>query len=197
MQKIDQNEHHRTSVTITPKCKRRIKAALLILKRNGVIWSESDLLRQLAMLYLQSWRGNKLKSATARRYNNTIKGWRYVRVSWYIDKVLYSILWERGVHSGMSVSRMLEFALQYYMPRLMEVILRNPIRGNAASQRNAPYWQKRYEQRARPKPKIVVIYAAKTQMNSIIRLKSRQYYRILPFGYLLEGKIPPGWAILF
>ncbi len=194
---INQYEHHRTSITITPKCKRRLKAALLILRRNGREYSESELLRQLAMLYLQSWRGSKLKSATARRYNITIKNLKYVRVSWYIDKVLYSILWERGVHSGMSVSRMLEFALKRYMPRLMEDILRNPIKGNATSKRNAAYWQKRYEQRARPKPKIVITYAAKTHRNSIIRLKFRLYYRIWLFSDFLDGKIPPGWAILF
>ncbi len=197
MQKITQKEYHRTSISLTPDCKRRLKAAVIILKRNGWKYSESKLLRQLAMQYLQHWRGTGLKSATARRYNEKIKGIRYVQVPWYIDKVLYTVLWERGVHSGMAISRMLEFALRHFMPRLMESILRHPVKSHPFGKRNAPYWQKRYDQRKRHNPKIVIIYSAKTENNNSKNLSFRQLYRIFPFDFLLQGKLPPNWAILF
>jgi hypothetical protein len=196
MQQIHQSQHHHTSITLTPKCRRRLKAAQLILARNGVVWSESEILRRLAIPYLQAWRGNKLKSATARRYNQKYKEIRYVRVSWYIDKVLYSILWQRAIHSGMSISRMLEFAMRYYMPELMESTLQIPVPGNARSRQNWRYWQKRYEQRRRPKPKIFVIYQSKTMRNTSGRLKYRLKYEIWPFKRLWQGPLPKGYAFL-
>ncbi len=196
MQYIRQSQRRPTSITLTPRCRRRLKAAQLILERNGVFWAESEILSRLAILYLQAWRGNKLKSATARRYNQKYKGILYVQVSWYIDKVLYSILWQRAIHSGMSVSRMLEFAMRYYMPELMESTLQRSVRFSRMSQVNWHYWRGRYEQRKRPKPKVFVIYQSKTMRNTSGQLKYRLKYEIWPFERLWQGPLPPGHAFL-
>jgi len=198
MQYIQQTQHHRTSITLTLRCKRRLLAAQIILKRNGVFWSQSEILRRLAIFYLQAWRGNKLKSATLRRKNkrNKKRPVRYVQVSWYMDKVTYSVLWQRAIHSGTSISRMLRFAMRYYMRELMESTLRTPARGSKLALVNWRYWAGRYGQRKRPKPKVIVIYQAKTMRNSSGRLKYRLKYEIWPFDRLWQGPLPPGHAFL-
>ncbi len=198
MQFIRQSERRNTSITLTPRCKRRLLAAQIILARNGVIMSQSDILSHLIMLYLQAWRGKGLKSATLRRKNVQYKKKkiRYVQVSFYVDKVLYSVLWERAIHSGMSVSRMMEFAMRYYMRELMERTLRTPARGCKRAEVNWRYWAKRYEQRKRPKPKVFIIYQAKTMRNSSGRLKYHLKYEICPFERLWQGPLPPGYAFV-
>jgi len=127
MQEINQYQYHQTSITLSPKSRALLTATLETLEAKGIVWSESELLHRLAMLYVQSWRGNKLKSATARRYNQSAPEGKYIRVSWYISKALYSILWERAIHSGMSISRILEFSFRYYLRRLLEETLRTPV----------------------------------------------------------------------
>jgi len=127
MQHISPLKYHSTSVTMRAASRRRFHAALKVLRRKGVCWSESELLRRLAKTYLRHWIGRYLKSATARRYNLTIEGEKYVRMPWYVDQMLYAILWQRAIHSGESISRMFDFAIRHYLPRLMEEHLRSPL----------------------------------------------------------------------
>jgi len=174
-----------------------MKDALETLQNKGIVWSESELLRRLAMLYVQSWRGNKLKSATARRYNRSVTEGKYVQVPWYMDKVLYSILWERAIHSGMSISRILEFSVRYYLRRLLEDTLRTPVQETVDEQGKWSYTVGGDIRRRINKPKIFIIYRAQTVWNSTERLKYWQKYEILPFDRLRDGKIPPDDAILF
>ncbi|GEM_PF-724564 len=197
MQKINQNQHHSTSITLSPKSKALLKAALKSLRSKGIVWSESELLRRLAMLYVQSWRGNKLKSATARRYNRSVEEGKYVQVPWYVDKVLYSILWERAIHSGMSISRIIEFSLRFYLRRLLEDALRTPIKERVDSQGDLSYSMGGNFRRRIDKPKIFITYRCLTLRNSGKRLKYWQKYEILPFDRLWEGKIPKGGTFFF
>lgn len=163
-------------------------AARKILLRNGIIWSESELLRRLAKLYLRHWRGSRLKSATARRYNRSIRGEKYVRVAWYADRMLYSILWQRAVHSGESISRMLDFSIRMYLSRLMEECLRSPMPHVAAACRNSRYWQGRYERRRRPQLDVFITYQCKTEFNSPSGLRYWQEYRIFGKNQLASGE---------
>lgn len=178
MQNISPLEHHLTSITLRPGSRRRLHAARKVLFRNGVAWSESELLRRLAKLYLRHWRGSRLKSATARRYNRSIKGEKYVRVAWYADRMLYSILWQRAIHSGESISRMLDFSIRMYLPRLLEECLRSPMPHVASARRNSRYWQERYERRRSPQSEIFITYQCKTQFNSPSGLRYVQEYKI-------------------
>lgn len=170
--------------------RRRFRAALRILRRNGVCWSESELLRRLAKAYLRHWRGRDRKSATARRYNAAIEGEKYVRVAWYADQMLYAILWQRAIHSGESVSRMLDFAIRHYLPRLVEETLRTPMSGCARAARNHAYWLARYLRRNKPQSEIFITYQCDTHENSPIGLKYTLEYRILTKSELLRLEIP-------
>ncbi len=178
MQSITADEYHLTSVSLRPGSKRCLRAARKILDRNGVKWSDSELLQEVAKVFLRHWRGNGLKSATARRYNVSV-GPCYIRMAWYVNKVLYSVLWQRAIHSGESISRMLDFSIRTYMPRLLEEILRSPRRDSLRSQRNWSYWNSRFHQRHKPQQKIFVTYQCKTEYNEASGLKYLQEYRVL------------------
>jgi hypothetical protein len=178
MQSTSPQEYRYTSVTIRSKSKRRFRAGLLILRRNGILWSESELLRRLAKMYLRHWRGRGPKSATARRYNCQVQA-KYVRIPWYIDKLLFAILWERAIHSGESISRMLDFAIRHYLPRLLEEYLSTPVPGVLRSERNARYWLQRNVSRRNPQAEIFITYQCKTEKNDRTGLVYRQEYKIL------------------
>ncbi len=197
MLRIHQSQFHQTSITLSPKSRALLTAALETLEVKGFVWSESDLLHRLAMFYLQSWRGNKLKSATARRYNDPVTDGKYERVSWYMSKVLYSILWERAIHSGMSISRILEFAVRNYLRRLLEETLRTPVQESVDERGKWSFKLGGDFRRRIDKPKILITYRCLTIRNSTERLKYWQKYEILPFDRLLQGKIPKGGSFLF
>ncbi len=179
MQEIFSDKYYLTSVSLRPGSKRRLKAALIILARNGIHWSESELLERLAKVYLRHWRGRKKKSASLRRKNAKIPGIRYVRVPWYVNQVLYAVLQQRSLHSGEAVSRMLDFAIRYYLPRFMEECLFDPMPGCAFALRNLRYWRARYKDRHKPRPEIFITYQCKTELNAPEGLSYRQEYRIL------------------
>ena len=112
---------------------------------------------------------------------------------WYIDKILYSVLWERAVHSGESISRMLDFAIRHYMPRLLEEYLSSCIAGDARSERNSAYWRGRYEQRPKPRMEIFITYACSTEKNDETGLCYRQEYKILRKRELFNLPFHPAW----
>ncbi len=131
--------------------------------------------------------GFKLKSATARRYNLSVLEGKYVRVSWRMDKLLYSILWERAIHSGMSISRILEFSLRYYLRRLLEEALRTPVQESVDEKGNLFFSLGGDFRRKIDKPKVLITYRCLTLRNSRERLKYWQKYDILPFDRLWDG----------
>lgn len=189
MQTISSLEYYHTSVSVRISSVRRLKAALMIARRNGLDWSESELLRRLAKLYLQAWRGRGKKSATARRYNRQTGDQKYCRIPWYIDRMLYSVLWERSTHSGESVSRMLDFAIRHYTRRLLEEALRNPYSRHPRAQRNAPFWQSRHDKRRNPRPDLFITYSCETHENSQRFLAFVQKSEIIPKTGLSPAEI--------
>lgn len=189
MQAIHSLEYHHTSVSVRASSFRRLKAALKVARRNGLDWSESELLRRLAKLYLQAWRGTGLKSATARRYNRVTEAQKYRRIPWYIDRVLYAVLWERSIHSGESVSRILDFAIRHYTPRLLEGVLRNRYARHPRAQRNFFYWQARYDKRQNLRPDLFITYSCETRENSRRSLTFTQKSEITPKTGLSPAEI--------
>lgn len=189
MQRISPNEHYLTSITVRCQSKRRLKCALKILSRNGIIWSESELLRRLAKMYLALWRGSGGKPAATRRYNISLKDQTYTRVSWYIDRVLHAILAERAMHSGESVSRILDFAIRNYTSQLLEACLRSPMPKHTRGIRNAVYWQKRWQCRKRHLPQLFITYQCETHENGARGLRYEQTYSIIPKTGLSPGDI--------
>ena len=178
MTNISSQTYHYTSVSLRQKSARKLKAALKLVRSRGIEWSESELLRRLAKLYLQAWRGRGKLTGSARRYNHELRDHKYCRKAWYIDKVLYRIMWQRAIHSGESISRMVDFAIRHYMPRLLEVVLANPDSRNGCAQRNFAYWEARQKRRAHQWPGIFINYQCKTRENSKLALEYTQRYEI-------------------
>lgn len=189
MQPISPNEYYLTSITVRRQSKRRLRAALKILARNGVFWSESELLRRFAKMYLGLWRGTGGKPAAVRRHNVSLKNHSYVRVSWYMDRILHAILAEKAIHSGESVSRMLDFAIRHYTPQLLEACLRTPMPKHTRGGRNAAYWQERWQRRKRHLPQLFITYQCKTHENGNRGLRYEQAYQIIPKTGLSPGDI--------
>ena len=185
MQTISHCEKHLTSVSLRRRSKRRLMAARNILERNGLFWSDSRILSAIAKLYLVRWKGRGQKSATARRYNRKVSK-RYVRMAWYCERELYATLWQRTLHSGQSVSRILDLAIRVYMPRLLETILSQNVRTDSVGSRNLRYWQNRYKLRRNPQPPVFVSYQCKTEINRQDILRYVQEYRLIA-----HNSIPP------
>ncbi len=168
---------------------RRLRVVLKLARRAGLDWSESELLRRLAKLYLQAWRGQGRKSATARRYNRAAVAQGYRRIPWYVDKVLYAALSQRALHSGESVSRMLDFAIRHYSRRLLEQALRNPYTRHPRARRNAAYWESLYAKRRVKRPDLFITYSCETMENGRSGLAYIQKYVIIPKTGLTPGDI--------
>ena len=178
MPDISSQQYCHTSVSLRHKSARRLKAAVKLVRSRGIEWSESELLRRLAKLYLQAWRGRGMLTVSARRYNHELRDHKYCRMAWYIDKMLYRILWQRAIYSGESISRMLDFAIRHYMPRLLEAVLTNPYSRNGRAQRNFAYWEARQERRPNKRPGIFINYQCETRENSRFVLEYTQRYVI-------------------
>ena len=192
MQEISPFNHHKTSISLRHASHRRVKAAQKILARNGIHFSEQRIYQSLFKIYLISWRGRKLKSATLRRYN--ADGYAYEVHPLYINQVLHAALWQRAVHSGESISRMLDFAIRHYMARLLEEFLHTPTRRNVRSVRNAAYWAMRLARRRHPFSGYFIKYVCETRRNDIDGLEYLQHAKIIPkkglsaaeMGYYLQ-----------
>lgn len=187
MQDISPLGFHRSSLSLRQNAYRRLLAGLQILRRNGVIWSESQLLCLLAKMYAQHWRGSGLKSATARRYNLRNVDAGYVIRSWYVNQVLYAALWERSVHTGQSVSRMVDFAIRHYLGSLLNRVLRGQSGESARSRRNAAFWARRYENRRRKHGDVLLNYSCTTRENWRGNLEYVQRMEIIPLTGLTPG----------
>ncbi len=177
MKRLSPLAFHKTSVSLPVASARRTLAAGRILSRNGIKLSEQEILRRLLKLYLKNWRGRRLKSDTPRRYNQSAG--LYTIRPLYIDQVLYSAAWERAIHSGESVSRMLDFAIRTYLPRLLESLLSSSQRIGQTRPYNAAYWRKRLLARKAQYPDFFINYRCQTHENNNQVLEYQQRTEII------------------
>ncbi len=189
MTKFDPWKSHHTSISLLPSSRRRIRAALHILERNGIYWSQSELLRRLAKVYLQSWRGIGEKPPVLRRYSRRKRGRKYVIVPWYVDQVLVAALWQRATHSGVSISRMLDFAIRRYLPLMMASWLASPMPKCQRSKRNCEYWRRRLEGRKKVRPDLFISYSGATEHNQRGSLNFADQVKIIPKTGLAPAEI--------
>ena len=148
----------KTSVSLPDSAYRRLLAAKKMLSRNGIRFSDHEIYRRLFKEYLKNWRGRGLKTNGLRRYNR--EGQAYAIHPLYINQVLYASLWQRALHSGESISRMLDVAIRVYLPRLLETLL------CAQDLRNSRYWNQRLARRKRQYADFFINYTCHTENNN-------------------------------
>lgn len=121
MKPISALEFYMTSVSLRSGMIRRIQAMRRLLSRRGVRFSESRLYEELLRLYLRHWRGNGVKPASLRRYNADGQSYRIRPL--YINRILHAAATQRALHTGESLSRMLDVAIRIYARRFLESVL--------------------------------------------------------------------------
>jgi hypothetical protein len=186
MKTITPQNCHKTSISLPHISYRRLSTARKIFARNGIVYSDQEIYRRLFKHYLKNWRGHGLKTNGLRRYNADGKAYEIHPL--YINQVLYAALWQRALHSGESVSRMLDVAIRVYLPRLLEELLRDSGPGMKVG-RNAAYWDFRYRRRLRQYPDFFINYRCKTERNDSGGLEYLQSARILFQEDLMRGNI--------
>lgn len=168
--------HQKTSVSLPRKSYRRLCAARKILGRHGIQFSDQEIYRRLFKLFLKNWRGRGRKTNGLRRYN--ADGKAYAIYPLYVNQVLHAALWQRALHSGESISRILDVAICIYLPRLIEGLLSAPRRA-VCSVKSTRYWKCRYELRKRQYPDFFINYACQTQANDTKGLRYLQDTEII------------------
>lgn len=169
MQAIHPLQHHKTSVSLPTSAYRLMRAGRTTFFRNGIRYSEQEMYRQLFKYFLKNWRGRG-SSKGPRRYN---AGGKSYEIHHYINEVLYSALWQRAIHSGESISRMLQCGDPYLFARILEELLRSP------QLRNSHYWATRYNRRPNQYPDFFINYQCRTANNNQYGLDYRQTIQII------------------
>jgi hypothetical protein len=190
MKYIHPLHHRKTSVSLPRASYRRMCAARKIFARNGIRYSEQEIYRRLFKLFLKNWRGRGVKTNSLRRYNANGKGFEVHPL--YINQVLYAALWQRALHSGQSISRMLDVAIRVYLRQLLESLLSTE-GPQTTSIQNTNYWMRRYSLRRRQDPDFFINYLCRTRNNDPSGLEYSQSMQIISKAGLSPMQI---WDLL-
>ncbi len=184
MQRISPLDSYHTSVTLRMRSLRRVKAAILILSRQKIDFSEQRVFSWLLQYYLVHWHGRGKKNACLRRYN--IEGQEYRIRPLYINQVLHAAVSQRAQHSGESVSRMLDFAVRVYLPRMLEEILSGSLPSRCHGDKD--FWKRKYANRSNTSP-VFISYQCSTQINTARSLQWVQITEMIPKSGLSPWQI--------
>jgi hypothetical protein len=165
-----------TSVSLPRATYRRLCGARKIFARHGIIYSDQEMYRRLLKYFLKNWRGKGRKTNGLRRYN--ADGKSYVIRPLYINQVIHAAVWQRAIHSGESLSRILDFAIRIYLPRLLETLLAQSQDRRGISSKTA-YWEIRYGKRNKKYSDFFINYTCTTRVNCAGNLVHCQETRIL------------------
>ncbi len=171
MKEIHPLKNKKTSISLPGVSYRRMCAARKVFARNGIRYSEQEIYRRLFKDFLKNWRGHGKKANSLRRYNADGKAYEIHPL--YINQVLYAALWQRALHSGESISRMLDVAIRVYLPRMLEDLLRS------VNSPNSRYWMARYGRRVRQYPDFFINYLCQTRSNDGNGLEYLQSVQII------------------
>ncbi len=143
MQHIDISPIRYTSVTIRKNIRLSLRKAVSTLGQHDLRFSEQRLMRECLRLALRLWRGRKEKARRNRRYNR--KSGVYEIVPFYTTEALRSVAWLRCHHSGISLSRLMDFAVRHYLERVVERWLSIDYEGRSPD--DVEFWKSKYEKR--------------------------------------------------
>lgn len=181
MRHADLSAIRQTSVTIRAALRQRLREAEAQLRRRGIRFSEQRLLRECIRLALRLWHGRKQIAARNRRYNR--RPGPYLIIPFYTTEALRRVAHARCHHSGMSFSRLVDFAVAHYLPRVVEYWSRFDYGGRDPA--DVALWKERYERRVN-RGDFIISYKASTEKNNGIILEFTEKSEILPWP-------PPNW----
>jgi uncharacterized membrane protein len=176
MTHIDISPVRRTSVTMRTATRATLQEALALFLARGLNFSEQRLMRECLRLALKFWRGRRDIARRNKKYNQCLGP--YEIVPFYTTEALRSIACARCHHSGISLSRMMDFAIARYLPRVIEEWL--SVEFYWRDRKDIAAWAGRYARR-RASSDFVINYDARTEKNNGIILEFCEKSEILPW----------------
>lgn len=146
------------------------------MKNRGVNFSEQRLMRECLRIALKFWRGHEDRASRNKRYNG--RNGPYEIVPFYTTEVLRSVTWARCHQAGISLSRVMDFAVKFYLPRVMEYWLRYAYRNQ--DREDAELWAARYRQRLH-REDFIISYEHRVVQNTENTLEFWEKTEILPW----------------
>lgn len=181
MRHADISAIRHTSVTIRATLRLRLREAEADLLWRGIRFSEQRLLRECIRLALRLWHGRKEIAGRNRKYNR--RPGPYLIIPFYTTEALRRVAHARCHHSGMSFSRLVDFAVAQYLPRVVEYWLRFDFHGR--NKGDVALWKKRYGRRGN-REDFIISYESCTEKNNGTVLAFTEKSEILPWP-------PPNW----
>ena len=139
-------------------------------------FSEQRLMRQCLRYALKNWRGRGSIAVRNKRYNKRIGPYEIVPL--YTTEALRRVAWARCHHSGISLSRLMDFAVSSYLLRVVESWLSGGYYGRDPA--DVKIWQDRYARRRNP-AQFVISYQSLTTKNNGTILEFTEKSEIQPW----------------
>lgn len=165
-----------TSVTMRSRVREKLTKAKNQLAARGLGFSEQRLMRECLRLALRFWRGRRAMASRSKRYNQ--RSGPYEIVPFYSTEALRQVSVLRCHYSGISLSRLMDFAVRFYLPRLVESWLSVPFHGRDAA--DLEFWNVIYRKRPN-REDFVITYASQTMRNEEFGLEYAEKYEIQPW----------------
>jgi hypothetical protein len=128
-----------------------------MLGNYGVNFSEQRLMRECIRIALKLWRGHGTIARRNIKYNS--RNGPYEIVPFYTSEALRSVARARCHYAGMSLSRLMDFAISCYLQRVVEYWIRFSHTGVEAKA-----WREKYELR-RHRSDFIITYEASVLRN--------------------------------
>ena len=168
-----------TSVMLRATTRNHLQTGL---RRLAVIQgevSEQRLMRECIRILLRFWRGRGAIAARNKCYNQ--RPGPYVIVPFQTTEALRSVSWSRCHHAGISFSRLMDFAIQTYLERVIEEFLSAGFYWRDKT--DVDFWRQRYSLRKRSIP-FVISYCSVTRVNDGIVLQYEEKTQIRHFPWV-------------
>lgn len=130
------------------------------LAKYNIDFSEQRLMRECFRIALKFWRGHRGIAARNKKYNQRVGP--YEIVPFYSTEALRGAAWTRCHHSGISLSRLMDFAIANYLPRVLEYWLRFDYHWR--DKQDTETWKTKYNLR-RNGDDFIISYYAHTERN--------------------------------
>ncbi len=176
MRHIDISAARSTSVTLRSSTRQELARGIKSLSDCGINFSEQRLMRECLRIALKLWRGHGNMAGRNRKYNG--RRGIYVIVPLYTTEALRSVAQARCHYSGMSLSRLMDFAITCYLQRVVEYWLRFSYADDDKGKTQV--WRKKYESR-KHRSDFIISYEAVTFRNDDQMLNYSEKTQINPW----------------